>query len=195
MVPSEYADFLVRAGGTNLYGEPNFIIIWGQTYTQRNGDGLSLLGHGIPAWMLCEWHPAEDYGSPGQWDYKLLGPYPHRGRYEILQPFYERIGGKVEHMPLNFATLEFMLPIIQKHKHDSIEKRKALMVEQKEKKEKELEDRIADRLQDACPSFTDAVSFAGQGNKHSAVQQKVEEIENAWKRMPPLQRGLQIGRV
>ena len=189
VVPSEYADFLLRAGGTNLYGDSNFIIFWGQTRVMRTGHGDMLEGHGMPCWMLAGWRPAEEWGTPMTWDYDTLGPFPHRGKYEIIQPFYRQVAGKIEPMPLNFRTLECLLPIIIKHRHDRFELRKEAMLADKARADKQLEDRIADRLQDAVPQFIDATSFAGQTNKHTVVQQKIEQLEKQGHK--PLQKGLQ----
>lgn len=195
VVPPEYADFLARSGGSNMYGEPNFILFWGQTRTEPTGIGEMLTGHGIPAWMLAMWHPPSDYGSPVTWDWSS-GPYPYRGRYEIIQPFYRKgLNGKTEHIPLNFRSLELMLPVITKHRHDSWQKRRELMAAEHDKEQKELEDRIADRLQDAFPIGTGAVSFAGQTNKNSAVQQKMELIERNLGRIRPTGKGLQQARI
>ena len=189
VVPSEYADFLARAGGTNPFGQPNFILFWGQTRTMKTGHGEMLEGHGMPCWMLAGWRSAEEWGDPFTWDYDNLGPYPHHGKYEIIQPFYKQVAGKIEPMPLNFRTLECLLPIIIKHRHDRFEKRRALLMADKARQDKQLEDRIADRLQDAVPQFIDATSFAGQTNKHTVVQQKIEQLERMQHR--PLQNGLQ----
>ncbi len=150
-----------------------------------------MLLHPMPCWMLAEWHPAQDYGPPILWDFEVLGPYPHFGMYEIIQPFYERIKGEVIPMPLNFATLEMMVPIILKHKHDSAEKRLALLKQEKEGREKAIEDRIADNLQDSVPLAMDAISFSGQTNKHSFVQQKIDKLEAILGRNLRLKKGLQ----
>lgn len=189
VVPQEYADFLLRAGGTNPFGEANFIVFWGQTRVMKTGFGEMLEGHGMPAWILAGWRSAEDWGDPYSWDYETLGPYPTRGKYEIIQPFYKRVGKQVEPMPLNYRTLECLLPIIIKHRADKFDKRKSLMLEAKRRSDQELEDRIADRLQDSVPQFQGPTSFAGQRNKHTVVQQKIEQLERQGNRR--LQPGLQ----
>jgi hypothetical protein len=109
--PEAYQDLLTRHVGLNRYGEPNFILAWGQTYTytaggiwpKPQGDGYfgyrqlplansSFSGRGLPCWMILEWHPPEDYGVPALYYYsnrdeltglQVLGEYPYRGRYEI----------------------------------------------------------------------------------------------------------------
>lgn len=109
--PPEFQERLTEAVGLNPYGEPNFLIAWGQTFTytaggvwpRPHGDGFfgyrqlplsnsSISGKGMPCWMILEWHPASDYETPGIYYYRnrddltglqLLGEYPYRGRYEI----------------------------------------------------------------------------------------------------------------
>ena len=109
--PEAYREMLTRHVGVNRYGEPNFRIEWGQTFTytagglwpKPHGDGYfgyrqlplansSFSGRGLPCWMILEWHPPEDYGSAAGYYYdnrddltglQSLGEYPWKGRYEI----------------------------------------------------------------------------------------------------------------
>lgn len=77
--PPEYQERLTRAVGVNQYGEPNFIIEWGQSRTYTAGgvwphdhflgyrqlmlSNSSPSGKGQPCWMILEWHPPQDYGA------------------------------------------------------------------------------------------------------------------------------------
>jgi hypothetical protein len=109
--PKAFQDLLTRHVGVNRYGEPNFIIAWGQSFMytaggvwpKPQGDGYfgyrklplsnsSFSGRGMPCWMILEWHPPEDYQSPAAYYYdnrdeltglQTLGEYPHKGRYEV----------------------------------------------------------------------------------------------------------------
>jgi hypothetical protein len=97
--PQIYQDFITRIGGKNRFGEPNFILAWGGTRTQRiysvdangrRGQHLILEFGGVPAWHVLEWKPPECFGTPQMW-YTLtwdpeqnchtLGEYPRRGLY------------------------------------------------------------------------------------------------------------------
>ena len=176
--PQEYADFVARCGGSNLFGKPLFMLFWGQTYVRPGSDGPELLGHGTPAWMLGAWHPPDDYADR-LWD-KTLGPFPPQGEYEVLQPFYRREGKKIEHMPLNYRTLEMMIPVTLKHKGDSFAKRMAFLQDTKAEEERVIQDQIADRLQDSVPSW-EAGSFPGITNTNSALRQKMEQIEKNYR--------------
>ena len=109
--PQSFQDRLTRAVGLNPYGEPNFLIEWGQTRTycaggiwpKPHGDGYfgyrqlplsnsSFSMRGMPCWMILEWHPPADYESPGLYYFRnrdeltglqILGEFPYRGRYEV----------------------------------------------------------------------------------------------------------------
>lgn len=190
--PREYAQWLARAGGSNCFGHPNFILFWGQTRVERNGDGPFLTGRGTPAWFLASWAPPDEYAPIELWDNKLLGPFPTQGKYEILQPFYRRVAGKLEHMPLNYRSLEMMVPVAIKHKHDSYLKRKAAFEKVQERKDHEIQEAIADRLQDSVPAW-EVGSFAGQGNTNSALRQKMDQIEQNYSHVQNFRQAHPVG--
>lgn len=109
--PKSFQERLTRAVGRNPYGDPAFVIAWGQTRTytaggiwpKPHGDGYfgyrqlplsnsSFSMRGMPCWMILEWHPASDYEDPGIYYFRnrdeptglqTLGEYPYRGRYEV----------------------------------------------------------------------------------------------------------------
>jgi len=109
--PRNISDALLRAGGVNRFGEPNFRAVWGwnrlgwiggrwtdldatggvaretielrytQKYSQHN------------RWHIERWCAPEMYGSPESWarqtleiedgrNISALGPFPSRGEYE-----------------------------------------------------------------------------------------------------------------
>jgi hypothetical protein len=97
--PEEYVEHLTRIGGINRFGDPNFILVWGQTRTWkifgtdargRKGQHTVLQFGGVPAWHLMAWKPPETWGTPELW-YALtwdpeskthgLGDFPWRGDY------------------------------------------------------------------------------------------------------------------
>ena len=97
--PEEYVEHLTRLGGLNRFGEPNFILVWGQTRTWkiygksadgRSGQHIVLQFGGVPAWHIMAWKPPECFGTPALW-YALtwdpeanihgLGDFPWRGDY------------------------------------------------------------------------------------------------------------------
>ena len=116
--PREYEQHLTDIGGLNRFGEPNFIIVWGQTQTQTiygdmagvgRGQHVILQFGGVPAWHIMEWKPPETFGTPQMWytltwdvesDKHALGEYPWRGLYVPCSfNLYVRkvIGGGVEY--------------------------------------------------------------------------------------------------
>lgn len=126
------------------------------------------------------------------WDHEVLGPYPTRGMYHPLQPFYERIDRKIVPMELSARTFEYILHIVMEHQHDNMQKRAQLFKDAKDEKDRQLEQRIADNLQDSVSGLAvDAISFAGQRNKHSFIQQMIHRMEAQAGRGLPLKRGLQ----
>lgn len=104
VAPAEYEEHLGRLGGYNRFGEPNFRLAWGQTYTDviwgqmhggARGQHTTLMFHDIPAWHLLEWKPPETFGTPEMWYgltwnnddmLHILGDYPRRGFY-LACPF------------------------------------------------------------------------------------------------------------
>ena len=187
--PEWATEYLREIGGSNIYGEPNFIIFWGETRVIMRGDGPVLHGDDMPCWILAMWHPPDDpdplynAGPPQLWDYSILGPYPYRGSYHVVQPFCKktRVNGKtvIEPAPaeLGRSILEFTASLVRIHRFDSFKKRRQVMKDLEEKRTREEEKQIADRLQDASPAWQDAISYSGQVNKHSVVQQRIEQIE------------------
>lgn len=190
-LPPEIEELILRSGGTNLYGEPNFKIVWGENYVTRTGFGDMRL-FPIPAWVLLQWEPAEKWGNPESWDYQVLGDFPHRGMYNPVQPFFERIDGKVVPMEMTRRVAESIMYVVMAYQCDTPEKRLAIIKAIKEKDEKDMENRIADNLQDAVGSIAlDGISFRGQGNCRSYVQQMMDRIEAQLGQSIAVRKGLQ----
>jgi len=111
--PKDLQDRLTRLGGRNIYGDPNFRVVWGwkrktliggaHARFDENGEqigtevGVLLLQKYYPhsRWYVEAWYPAFHYGTPATWAEKFtevidgrkvetLGPYPERGEYEYL---------------------------------------------------------------------------------------------------------------
>lgn len=189
--PAHLVRLLTTLGGTNCYGEPHFIIFWGQTHQPRGVCPHRLLGENRPCWNLAMWRSPEEWGPPEDWDYNVLGEYPSRGAYDLIQPFYrsaERPSDGIVAMPLSYGMVEAMISIIARHKNDSLAKRKMVFAAEQEARDKERERHIEDVIQDAVPAYLDAASYAGQTNKKTFLQQKIEELER-WSPKIPRRRG------
>lgn len=77
---------LLREGGLNRFGEPNFRARWTNTrleWVKGDFDTLHLrpkYEHKPNRWVIERWCPPEKYR--GTWDETQLGPFPDRGDYE-----------------------------------------------------------------------------------------------------------------
>ena len=109
--PETVAQRLERAGGRNLFGEPNYRAVWGWNrlawiggkFEERAAHGALLRERidlrlepkypQLNRWHIERWVPPEVYGSPRAWyaqtveiadgrSIPALGPYPSRGDYE-----------------------------------------------------------------------------------------------------------------
>lgn len=187
--PKQYSDFLKKFGGKNPFNEPTFILVWCESSVNRIGVPPQMFGPYIKSWILCEWCPAEEFGSPLDWDDKLMQqPFPSRGLYFPLQIFKDRDGhtpAALDSEALNPEVLGRWLWNCINHKRDSLAKRLAVFNEEDEKKQKAELSRLADRLQDAFPAFgmADAVSFQGQQGAMCSLRSRMQEIE---KKLPAI---------
>lgn len=109
--PVEIQDRIARVGGYNLFGQPNYRVVWGGSRLtwiwgkwanfddSGNETGAVIEARYVPKyipidrWYLEKWLPPSLYGTPEQWGAKTtetedgirglaLGPYPSRGEYE-----------------------------------------------------------------------------------------------------------------
>ena len=216
--PPQFQERLTRIGGVNRYGEPNFIIVWGQTWTVRRGgtweqdDGTYFRGYrdvledGRPCWILKKWNAPEIYGSPALWyiqnreestGLQILGEYPYRGCYETVQPFVWRglVNGRmvVERMPLNSMILDLVVPIIMKAKEVTFLQKKIAIQEMEARKDRDLQRAVEAKRHDAQMAFRGPVSFARQGCRTSLVDQKVYAIQKHWNQAMETMRGRGLG--
>lgn len=209
--PPEFQERLTRIGGINRYGEPNFIIVWGQSWTVRRGgtweqdDGTFFRGYrdvvedGRPCWILKKWNSPELYGSPMLYylenqeeatGLQILGEFPFRGRYETIQPFVWKglVNGRmvVERMPLNSMMLDLVVPVVMASQRVSNYQRKLALEEMKAREDRDMLRNVEAKRHDAQMAFRGPVSFSRQGCRTSLVDQKVYAIQKYW------DRGMQI---
>jgi hypothetical protein len=211
--PEWFAEKLARIGGVNRYGQPNFIVRWGQggekECTYRSGghwhvEGQEsfkgyrdlLVGGGTPSWILMQWEDAVVYGTPesyyvGNYDEETgmqdLGEYPYKGRYRMLYNMCWRDMSsgrmKIEAMPLNSFILNTIVPIIVEARNISYEKTMAAMKAIKEKEDEDDLNMIEDVMRDSKLAFKGPVSYARQGCRTSLIDRKMEQMSRHWNRM------------
>lgn len=169
-VPKAYRDALAP-GGTNPFGEPNYILHWGPDAVRRMAVPDTLVAPYLSTWVLAEWHPREDFGPESEWPAELL-PYPERGAYVPLQVFN---CCRLDSEGLNPNVLRMMLWVALKAKGVKLaEQAKAINDSRLAAKAAQTK-RIADVLADAFPAFNGA--DATNGSPSNAVRKKAEEME------------------
>jgi hypothetical protein len=204
---------LTRHVGMNRYGEPNFIIAWGQSYfytaggmwPKPHGDGYfgyrklplsnsSFSGRGMPCWMILEWHPPEDYGTPAAYYYdnrdeltglQTLGEYPFKGRYEIAYRLnsQEFRDGRmtVANYQLDGWILDMLIPCILEGQKMSMKQRLRKLRQDEERREAaqdaQIDDVLRDRKRRLLPSQID--------DRVRLIQRQMSEMLKTFGRIQP----------
>lgn len=89
----DFVESMLSVFGANLYGEPNYRLIWSERKMLWFGGQMcpeyTYLPY--PGWVLEAWtSPEKDAGTPEQWErttHGLLGPYPSRGTYNFVKQY------------------------------------------------------------------------------------------------------------
>lgn len=187
-----YERDLLEIGGRTPYGDPTFILIRGSDPIKRASGVLerSDAAHQFrDGWLLMEWLPPSEFGPESDWPGEQYGPYPHRGRYTLLQPFPRQ---RLDTLYLNSRVVRMMAWRSREHRRDSETKRRQAYRDSREQAERVRENHIADMLHDAFPSFTGPTSFANNPTTRTAVQSKLNTLEEMERRgglQTPLPRG------
>lgn len=215
--PPEFQERITRAGGKNRYGQPNFLIVWGQTWTVRRGgvwnDGERYfkgyrdeVEDKRPCWVLKQWNAPELYGSPLLWfiqnrdegtGLQILGDFPWCGQYETVQPFVwtglvnDRL--VVEAMPLNAMIVDMVIPIVMQCRGVQLWRRKLALEEMEARKDKERLRKVEDARKDAQMAFQGPVSFGRQGCRTSLVDRRMQAISQNWRRAMSLVKANGLG--
>ena len=171
-----YDSDLLAVGGRNPYGEPVFLLVRGAHPIKRKDGTVErpTLGRFAADWVLMEWLPREEFGAPEDWPGGPLGDFPWRGRYHMLQPFP---GQELGSATLNPAVARRMAWISSNHRRDSLQARRAALAAHESEKDRIRQNRIADMLHDSFPAFTGPTSFANNPTTRTAVQNKLDLLE------------------
>ena len=194
--PKKYSEFLLKYGGKNIYGEPNFLLQWGLNAVRRYAVPDQFLAPYLNAWCLAEWAPPEEFGDADDWSESAWGPFPSRGGYVPRQVFkQDNEPVMLESEYLNLEVLKLFLHVWLTHKHDSLMKRAQFLRDEHLKVEADNRRQLIDRIEDGAPAFADAASFRGQLNVNSVVRQKMEQLEKNWERLADTARRFPRGGV
>ena len=202
--PAEFQDRVTLAGGVNKYDEPNFRLVWMGTETIRAGGiwenpEIPTIEHfrgyrdvladvEAEGWALRQWMPAEFWDTSAKWyaenfdpscGLQILGGYPYSGRYVTIFPLVYKDGKQVEIMPLNSFVVDVLVPIVVMAKEITELQKRAVIAENKARKEAQRVSKIEDSLRNAYPALGEIRSAAGLSCL-SVVQKKVEAIERYW---------------
>lgn len=188
--PEEFQQLLTDIFGVNVYGEPIFRIVWGQTQTIRvsipsesGGYEDQTVGGNLAAWLLQRWMGPEKWGMPGLFNRtnvdpangQPLFPYPEFGQYEIMH----NLGAG----DLDYGIINSAIPLLQEVLYMSDAQLQAAKDREKELKEKAQVEDITDRLLDSMPTRYGPTSYGRGGCKTSILDKKMHEIQQVWNRM------------
>jgi hypothetical protein len=177
--PPEVASRVLRAGGVNFLGEPNFRVVWGGSrltwicgrWIDRDSNGNALrqriesrrVPKYLPAerWHIERWMPAESYGSPEEWYNQTaevedgirvaaLGPYPSRGEYEHCFTLQSIVG---EFIPLTAGACDWIVRAVAWARRIPVREKRGAIAAREARRARDW-DRDADSLlDDAVPAF------------------------------------------
>jgi hypothetical protein len=177
--PAAISERLLIAGGTNLYGEANFRVVWGGSrltwmggrWTDRDESGNvireTIETRRVPKylpverWHIERWMSAESYGSPEQWEEKTtevedgirilaLGPYPARGEYEHC---FTLAGAKGEFLPLSPAACDWIVRAVEWAKRQPRREQGGAIAAREARRDRDWNRDADDMLDDAVPAF------------------------------------------
>jgi len=170
--PAEVEEAVARAGGSNLFGEPSFRVVWGWNRltwiggkwdlydSQGNYTGQRVEMRREPKhlpvnrWHVERWMPPASYGSPRDWDKQTteiegaqriasLGPYPSRGDYEHC---FTLAGPAGEFIPLSAAACEWVVRAVLWAKGKTRGEGRAALIRHAEKQQRDYETHANDVL-------------------------------------------------
>ena len=214
--PKYFQDKLTKAGGLNRFGQPNYKIVSSLEATFRAGgiwpaDGYEgyrevYEANGSPFppkkhyWMLMEWVPPEQFGGELAYfylntnevnGYCLLGPYPHKGRYQIAVKLTNNIIDNgvmtIEPLPLNAIIIDRIIPIIKTAKYTSFKRRMEAAEADRIRIEKKMDAQIEAARQDSKRPLL----------LPSEIDDRVRLLEKQWsnwlKKNPDVKSGIHMG--
>lgn len=200
-LPRRFERRLAEAGGRNRYGQPNFRLGWSRDERFRAGGVWphdKYAGYrqvftvtatpeppAVGYWMLMMWRAPETFGGEALYNYLhrdeetgicTLGPYPHRGRYEIVARLNWTIMDqgtmKIEPWPLNSVIVERLIPICKQLLHESRDdkrKRQQMDIARAEKKQQQAVDAVVNEAKAAVKNLLP-----------SQIEDRIRLLERQW---------------
>jgi len=178
--PRDVQERVTHAGGVNLYGRPNFRVVWGWSrltwiggkWTDRDPATGGILREvcelrRVPKylphdrWHLERWLPPELYGPPARWyaqtverengeSIPALGPFPSEGEYEHCVTLE---GPRGEFLPLSVSAVEWLVRAIEFSRGLPRAARHRALFDREAVKDAAFESWAYDLLDDAVPAF------------------------------------------
>ena len=188
--PEEFNELLRDTFGVNMFGDPIYRVLWGQTETMRvsrpeGGYQDQTLGGNLPAWLLQRWTPPEKWGTPQVFEYinkdpvnnQPLFPYPEFGIYETIHNLGQGV--------LDYGLFRTVFPMLEEIMYLSFAQLQAAKDRQKELENHREVEEITDRLMDALPTRYGPTSYGRAGCRTSVLDRKMAEIQQVWNRIDP----------
>jgi hypothetical protein len=185
--PANIARRLMRAGGLNRFGEPNYRAIWGWNrlawiggkFEERAPETGALFREVVELrqepkypqvnrWHIERWVPPEAYGSPGIWyaqtletaggrSIPALGPYPSRGDYEHC---FTLEGPRGEFVQLTPTVAEFVAQAIEHSRRQPRLKRHQAIEDRERRSDREYDAWAYALMDEVVPAFHGQPSVA-----------------------------------
>jgi hypothetical protein len=177
--PESVVRRLLRAGGINRFGDPNYRALWGWNrlawiggkFEDRDEHGVLLRERiefreepkypAVNRWHIERWVPPEAYGSPRTWysqtierengiSIPALGPYPSRGEYEHC---FTLEGPRGDFIQLTPTAAEHIARAIEWSRRRPRARSRAQLYEREARSERHYENWALDVLDDSVPAF------------------------------------------
>jgi hypothetical protein len=158
VITHKRATEVLKDYGSTLLGWPRYRLVWAPSRFRYLVGEFRPLYRNSHEWILEEWRPAKDYGTPEYWDAQKtdqgesrLGPYPYNGDYEEMY----RMGdlNPSEHQ------LQFMAKVVRQAANETDSQKAARWRADEDRKVKEIERVIGDIIHDSKPTQRELADY------------------------------------
>jgi hypothetical protein len=193
--PADIQQELTDRFGVNVYGDPVFRIIWGQSDTFRvlQPSGFYMdqtCGGNVAKWLVQKWSPPIKWGTREIFNIVNADPFYGLPLYEFPEfGMYETVTS-VPH--LEHAIIDWVIPYLIKVLALSDEQLKAAKEWAAEVQNREEVEKITDKLMEALPTRYGPTSYGRGGCRTSVLTKKMADIEREWRRQ---EKAIKSGRM